>query len=745
MQLKIGTKNYDRFTRVPIPLTIKIYFFNISNSDKVLEGSERPHFEEVGPFMFKQWRRRDVIDFLDYNRRVRYREYKTFYPIYPPPKQQQQQLARHNISSIDNSNSESLQTLANGTKTTTTTTSDSHTHQTSSASSSSSNNMYNSVPLDPRDVNITVINVPLLAALTQLAKLEDGSVKRKLASKIAGRLIADKRDKILMSRPANELLFDGTRVNFMDSAKDLISDVLGFNFESPLPNNKFGFFYLKNNTWSRRENGELTVYTGRNDSMSDFMLIENWNDLKQLQVWPSNTVAGNRCNEIRGSDGSQFHPNVKRDQVLDLFSPLVCTSLHLVYKEDTQARDIPLLRFITPSELFAAPRKNPKNACYCTVTNNNNNGPSSRPTKSAATINDSRCYLDGLMDLSLCQRGAPIAASSPHFYNADPMLAMAAGLKPNKDIHQTYLDIEPMTGAVMRAASRAQINAYVEQSALDVIDSSIVGHMTPMVAPLFWIEEAAEIDEKTSGEFKEKLLSLVQKAHRSFIISIALGILVALLVSLQYWYVTCYAIDTDELRRRRRQQRQRKQQRQKANNNRPRSPTKVRLGGGARHSNRANMEKPVSMLLGAQFDDDGFGEEEEEDGEENGGAQASSSCSSASDTAKAALPVVVAAAALGAASAGPSSTRRKQAAAARAAERRPRSAGRQQEQQQPPAGQASPAATTTTLTTAAGAPTSSSTGVARPPIGDAQDNRACDGDGDGEDELSSRKMLVDHE
>lgn len=577
MQLKIGTKNFERFTKIPIPLTVKFYLFNVTNSEKVLLGLERPQFRQVGPFVYKQWRRREVVDILDNNRKLIYKEFKTFYAVPLTPESQ-------------------TPTGGNG-----------------SEPNSSHNNNNNHNMLDPTQVNVTIINLPLLSVLTQLAQLEEGSLKRQLAAKVASRLIDSGKEKILITRPANQLLFDGYKVGLMDAANDLITNTLGFNFDSPLPRNKFGFFHTKNGTWSRKESGELTVFTGRNNSMDDFMIVDNWNGLKQLKVWPNNTEAGNRCNEIRGTDGSQFHPGVTRDQTLNIFSPMICTSIFIKYKEDTSAEDIPLLRFSTPPDVFSAPKKNPRNACYCTISNRaqSNTSPlmssSLLPTSAhkaysgskSSRISDDRCYIDGLMDLSLCQKGAPVAASSPHFYNADPLLAHAAGLEPDKDLHETYIDIEPMTGAVMRAASRAQLNAFVERAALDVVDSQLIGHMTPMVAPMLWLEESAEIDDKSAKEFKGQLLNFVLKLKKSLFFVIILGILLLLAVSVQYWYVTCYRIDIDQARKRQEakeelaeaklRRRRQKLEQLRRGSSRGQYETNLRLATGGADARRSNL------------------------------------------------------------------------------------------------------------------------------------------------------------
>lgn len=567
MQLKIGTKTYERFTRVPIPITVKFYLFNISNAAEVLAGLERPQFQELGPFVYEQWRRREVVDFLDNNRKIVYREFKTFYSKWAQlvPGPEINRTSWH---------------LPDGT-----------------------------TILNPNAHRVTLVNMPLMGVLSKLAHYEGHFFVRGAARQAAGRLIRESGEKILITKQANEFLFDGYKVEVLSAVENLFN-TLGYNFESPLPGNKFGFFHGKNGTWTHREPGELTIFTGRNDSMNDFMLVDNWNGLKQLNVWPKNTEAGNRCNEIKGTDGSQFHPGVTRDQTLDIFSPLICTSIFVKYQEDTSTRDIPLLRFTTPPEVFSAPRKNPRNACYCTIPANsasstpgdhqqhhgavaggrhhasNKMPPALAATKHRGRITDRRCYIDGLMDLSLCQRGAPVAASGAHFYNSDPMLAMAADLKPEKRLHETYLDIEPMTGAVMRAASRAQLNALVEQAYLEVLSPEIVGNMSAMVAPLLWLEESAEIDEKSSLELKSQLLNTVNKARRMFFYAIAFGCILFAVVSLQYWYATCYKIDLSSSRASSRQRR----------NKRNEAVTDRRRSGSRRSDNLARRPLVVTDL-----------------------------------------------------------------------------------------------------------------------------------------------------
>ena len=69
------------------------------------------------------------------------------------------------------------------------------------------------------------------------------------------------------------------------------------------------------------------------------------------------------------------------------------------------------------------------------------------------------CY-DGIIHVDECQGGAPIIMSSPYFYNGDEDLAgfFEPPLKPNKDLHDTILDIEPITAIALNAHKRIQVH-----------------------------------------------------------------------------------------------------------------------------------------------------------------------------------------------------------------------------------------------------------------------------------------------
>ena len=61
-------------------------------------------------------------------------------------------------------------------------------------------------------------------------------------------------------------------------------------------------------------------------------------------------------------------------------------------------------------------------------------------------------------------KGAPIALSFPHFYQADPsFLAAVSGLSPNKEKHQFYVDIAPDFGFPLAIRPRFQLNVIIKR------------------------------------------------------------------------------------------------------------------------------------------------------------------------------------------------------------------------------------------------------------------------------------------
>ncbi|XP_035762886.1 lysosome membrane protein 2c [Neolamprologus brichardi] len=99
----------------------------------------------------------------------------------------------------------------------------------------------------------------------------------------------------------------------------------------------------------------------------------------------------------------------------------------------------------------------------------------------------------------LCRHRAPIIMSSPHFYQADEKFAQDVfGMTPNKEEHQTTIDINPLTGVVLQTAKRLQINVYVEQ----IPTFSQTGNVRTVVFPVAYLNESATIDDTAAKKLK---------------------------------------------------------------------------------------------------------------------------------------------------------------------------------------------------------------------------------------------------
>merc|ERR1712210_405447 len=80
------------------------------------------------------------------------------------------------------------------------------------------------------------------------------------------------------------------------------------------------------------------------------------------------------------------------------------------------------------------------------------------------------CFKSGVMNMGPCKtseslpKGAPIALSYPHFYQADQSFRDAVmGMKPEKEKHQMFADIHPKFGFPLAFRPKFQLNAILRR------------------------------------------------------------------------------------------------------------------------------------------------------------------------------------------------------------------------------------------------------------------------------------------
>lgn len=95
----------------------------------------------------------------------------------------------------------------------------------------------------------------------------------------------------------------------------------------------------------------------------------------------------------------------------------------------------------------------------------------------------------GVFSIGQCQLGAPIYASLPHFLDADEYyLEQVDGLKPNRSLHEFYIDVESNLRSIpVGAKARLQLNVATPELRFRNIPNAMI--------PVLWQEVTFDIDK----------------------------------------------------------------------------------------------------------------------------------------------------------------------------------------------------------------------------------------------------------
>lgn len=325
---------------------------------------------------------------------------------------------------------------------------------------------------DPKIDLIRTLNIPVLTVI-ELAQ-------NPLLREIVEAMLKAYQQKLFVTHTVDELLW-GYKDEILSLIHVFRSDI------SPY----FGLFYGKNGT----NDGDYVFLTGE-DSYLNFTKIVEWNGKTALDWW-----ATDECNMINGTDGDSFHPLITSDEVLYVFPSDLCRSVYITFSGFESVQGVPALRYKLPAEILA---NTSENAGFCLPQGN--------------------CLGSGVLNASICKDGAPIIMSFPHFYQADERFVSAiGGMHPNKEDHETFVDINPLTGIILRAAKRFQINVYVKK--LD--DFLETGDIRTMVFPVMYLNESVLLDKESASRLKSVINTTLIITNVPYII-MALGVLLGL-------------------------------------------------------------------------------------------------------------------------------------------------------------------------------------------------------------------------
>ncbi|MED6257026.1 hypothetical protein ATANTOWER_006973 [Ataeniobius toweri] len=332
---------------------------------------------------------------------------------------------------------------------------------------------------DPEVDIIRTVNIPYVAVMNELESYT--FLLRTMVSMYVSSLGVD----VFMTRTVHEILW-----GFKDPLLSKIHKM------KPEVDEHFGLMWKKNGT----HEGEFVFHTGEQNYL-DHGKIDTWNGLREMSWWSSN-----QSNMINGTDGAVFHPLINRNELLYIFAADLCRSIHLAYVEDVEVKGIQAYRFAPPNDVLMNPKENPTNAGFC--------------------VPAGECLGTGVLKVSVCREGAPIVVSFPHFYQADPAYINAVdGLNPNKEEHETYLDLQPTTGVPIRACKRAQLNIILKR----VPGFPKTKFINETIFPIMFVNETATVDDNSASQMRMLLLIVTLVSNFPLLI-VGMGIILLLVL-----------------------------------------------------------------------------------------------------------------------------------------------------------------------------------------------------------------------
>lgn len=257
--------------------------------------------------------------------------------------------------------------------------------------------------------------------------------------------------KISVTKPARQLLFDGYPDEMLEMAMHLPSSMTG---GAPKVD-KFGWFYQRNN--SIDTDGYVEVSTGVGSGTLPGQIMK-WNHEFNL------THYSGECAKLEGSAGEFIPRNMTPDSELVMFVADLCRPLHMQYTSSGELEGLPYHTYAVNEMTFDNSSRYHDNSCFC-------NGP---------------CSWGGVMNVSACRFGAPAFVSLPHFLHADPALRrQVTGLQPNSDKHEFYFSIEPKLGIPVDVAARFQLNILIQPNK----NVDIYENIPELLFPILWVEQ----------------------------------------------------------------------------------------------------------------------------------------------------------------------------------------------------------------------------------------------------------------
>ncbi|XP_037084392.1 protein croquemort-like [Pollicipes pollicipes] len=301
---------------------------------------------------------------------------------------------------------------------------------------------------------VTTLNVPLLAAADSVKDM--GRLVKYMFNLMVNRV----GSQAFVTKTVREFLFEGYNDPLLDAAVAMEQFL-----HIAVPFDKFGWFYARNTT--PYYDGVVNMDTGSDVSRMGNIYSWNYSDT-------SSAFAGS-CNMLNGSAGELFPARLHKD-FIQFFSTDLCRTLKVPYQKEASVYDLTANRYAATEMLFGSPEVNPDNWCNC----------------------HGECPPSGLLDQSHCRQSMQAFVSLPHMLFADPeAINETEGQRPEADVHNFHIDIEPTTGTSVSVRARFQINLLLKSNP----DIKVLNHLPRAHMPMFWFENAVDTTPELAAQF----------------------------------------------------------------------------------------------------------------------------------------------------------------------------------------------------------------------------------------------------
>ncbi|XP_072382211.1 scavenger receptor class B member 1-like isoform X1 [Diabrotica undecimpunctata] len=262
---------------------------------------------------------------------------------------------------------------------------------------------------------------------------------------------------LMMRSLKSELFKTNTVHNFLWNMTDPILDTSQKIAPFLVPSKNVGILHR---IYEKYEDN-VTVYIGPTFTQEDFFRIDKFDGSKFLPGLQE-------CELVKGSfNDLMYNQKMTKNMTVRFYRKELCRVANLKYTRDIEKYSLNGYRYeMEPNfydRIFPATED-----CY--------HGTPSLP--------------NGLIDVSVCNYGVSTAASHPHFLYGDSILRDSVeGLKPDKEKHTSFIEVEPITGVPIIAAARSQVNLVVKNMKGF---SEKLNQFSNLNIPLAWIEVVQE-------------------------------------------------------------------------------------------------------------------------------------------------------------------------------------------------------------------------------------------------------------